>query len=229
MRHMVFAILTAMIMTAGSITFFPARILGHEHWIDLKTFYPEVGETLEVYVSSGHYFPKSEHALKDDVIDRLRLLRSGADPVFLESAARKDSRLATLAASHEGVHIVHLRLKRPRAKQPNFEAKAIFVTDASKDDPKEYAVGEGLEMIPQTAISLLSPGGKLSILLVLDGEPIAGSLEIVPEKGKSAFLSTSPDSPAIIPIRTAGKYLVTAHAGGRGCSLVFEIREEKQE
>jgi hypothetical protein len=224
MKHLLLVVLTVTSVAAAYLAFLPADCLAHEHWIDVESFYPVPGETVEVHIASGHYFPKSAHVLKDDVIDGLRVFRSGADPVLLESTAGDDVRRASLAVSKAGVHIVHLTLKRPRAKQPSFEAKAIIIVGASADNPEQYATGAGLELIPQAALSGLSQDAKLPIVLALDGEPIGGSLEIVPENGKSAFLSTSAASPAMIPIRTAGKYLVAAHAGGRGCSLVFEVR-----
>jgi hypothetical protein len=223
MKHLLLVVLTAT-SVAASLALLPADGLAHEHWIDVESFCPDPGETVEVNIASGHYFPKSAHVLKDEVIDGLRVFRSGADPVLLESTVRDDVRRASLAVSKAGVHIIHLTLKRPRAKQPSFEAKAIIIAGASADDPKKYATGKGLELIPQAALSGLNPDAKLPIVLAMDGEPIGGSLEIVPENGKSAFLSTSAASPAMIPVRTVGKYLVTAHAGGRGCSLVFEVR-----
>jgi hypothetical protein len=225
MKHLLASMLIGAGLGAGSIALLPAAIMGHEHWIDMDYFYPEPGDTIEVYISSGHYFPESDHVLKDDVIDAFRVLRSGDEPTLLESSVGDNSRVAVLAVSEEGVHILHMRLKRPRAKKPSFEAKAILIAGGSEDSSAQYPVGEGLELIPLTAISLLRPRAELPILLALDGRPITGSLEIVPEHGKSAFFSTTADSPAIIPIRTAGRYLITAHAGGRGCSLVLEVRQ----
>jgi hypothetical protein len=161
------------------------------------------------------------------VIDGLRVLRGDNDPIVLESVAGEKVRRAGLAAGQAGVSLIHLTLKRPRAKQPSFEAKAILITGAGdslfKDDPGAYRTGKGLELIPQAAISSLHPGDKLPIVLAMDGEPVAGTLEIVPEAGKSSFLNATAASAAMVPIRKAGRYLVTAHVSGRGCSLVFEV------
>jgi hypothetical protein len=224
MRYTLTAVIAATLI-AGAVILLPDGARAHEHWIDVESFHPAVGETLEVYVSSGHYFPKSSHVLEAKVVDGLRVWTGSEEPLLLDTVVRDKMRVAVLVVEAEGVHVINLTLKRPRAKRPSYEAKALVMTSSAKDSSASYEIGRGLELIPQQALSEVRPGDKIPIVLSLDGERVNGSLEVVPEHGEAAFINTDVDTPALIPLRNAGKYLVTAHAAGCGCSLVFEVLE----
>jgi hypothetical protein len=221
MRHIESAFLSALILTllAGAAS-------AHEHWVDVASFYPAVGETVDVYVRSGHHFPQSEQVLEDKVVEGLRVWDGGESPRTIATVAHDKFRAGKLIVEHEGVHVLDLTLKRPRAKEPSFEAKTIVVVNRLKDDPARYGLGEGLELTPGEPVSSVAAGDTLSVRLTLDGEPLAGSLQVVPEKGRTRFIRTEPGKPALIPLRTAGRYLVTAQVGGRGASLVFDVLEK---
>jgi hypothetical protein len=213
-----------MALVAAAVTFLAAPCaFAHEHWIDVETFYPEVGDSVGVYLCGGHYFPKSEMAVKDNVIDAFGV-RCGSDSlVTIPTVREKKRRTGVLAVASAGVHVLTLTLKRPKANDPSFEAKALVVVDPTTDSPERYVLGQGLELAPHASLSGLEPGDELPISLILDGTPIPASLEVVPEKGKTLFLRAETDAPAVIRLRKAGRYLVTAHVGGRGCSLVLQV------
>ncbi|MFH1313685.1 MAG: DUF4198 domain-containing protein [Candidatus Eisenbacteria bacterium] len=202
------------------------RAAAHEHWVDVSSFYPDRGETLEVYICSGHHFPEGDHVLEDKVVEGLRMWTAGKTPRLIESVVDEKFRTAEIALEHEGVHIVGFTLKRPKAKKPSFEAKAIVVANPLKDDPGRYGLGEGLELVPLEAVSAIRPGDTLSVSLALDGNSIGAPLQVIPENGRTHYARTDVDAPAPIPIRTCGRYLVMAQVEGRGASLVFEVREQ---
>ena len=203
----------------------------HEHWIDLDRFYPGAGETVRVYVRSGHYFPKSALQLSEKVMQGVILRTPEGQTLEVETAAADKEWLGTLSPKEPGVYVLAFALKRSRAPEPNYEGKAILVAGPGGDLPDNYALGHGLELILGKRVSELKPGDELPISLALDGVSIEGELAIVPEKGKSSVARTSADQPAVVKLRDAGRYLVSASVKGRGCSLVFHVRptEEKGE
>jgi hypothetical protein len=58
---------------------------------------------------------------------------------------------------------------------------------------------------------------------------VGASIEATAAGGKSAFLKTETDRPALLRLTRAGRYLVTANVKGRGCSLVFLIAGPPEE
>ena len=203
----------------------------HEHWIDLDHFSLDVGEAARVYVRSGHYFPKGGKKLSEKVMQGVALRAPDGQTLAIETAAVEKEWLGTFSPEVQGAYVIAFTLKRPRAPEPNYEGKAILVAGPGGDSPDNYALGSGLELIPGKKVSELKPGDELPISLALDGVSIEGELAIVPEKGKSSVARTSADQPALVKLRDAGRYLVSASIKGRGCSLVFHVRpaEEKSE
>lgn len=205
-----------------------APVRAHEHRIDLDDFYPAAGSTNAVYVRSGHYFPKSVLTLSEKVMRGLsvRLPDGQARSVVVEAGEHQwEGSLGPLAG---GTHVFSFALKRARAAEPNYQGKAILVTGPGSDDPAAYALGAGLELVPQLPVSYLAPGQELPVLLVLDGVPIAGDLAIVPEGGRTTTAKCAPGEPAVVSVRRAGRHLITASVKGRGCSLVFSVREPEE-
>ena len=121
--------------------------------------------------------------------------------------------------------MVGFTLKRPQARLPTYEAKAILVV-GSQDDESKYARGQGLELVPEKPLSELKPGDELPVSLMLDGKRIANPITAQPEKGKQVFLRCREDQPALVRLTGSGRYLVYANVKGRGCSLVFYVQDK---
>jgi hypothetical protein len=201
----------------------------HGHWIDLDRFNPAVGEVVSLFVRSGHYFPKSGQKLSEKVIQRVTAKAPDGQTLAVEIAAGKKEWLGTVTPKEGGTYLIAFSLKRPRAPAPNYEGKAILIAGSGSDSPDRYVLGSGLELIPEKPISELKPGDELPVWLALDGVKAEGEVEIVPENGKSTTARTSPEQPASVKLRTAGRYLLTASVKGRGCSLVFHVSEAEEE
>ena len=197
----------------------------HQHWIDLDSFYPSPGETNSVYVRSGHYFPKTTLKPSEKVMQGVTVRGPGGQTLPVATEAAKKEWLGSLSPQVEGVHLIVFSLKPARAPKPKYEAKAILVVGPGSDTADGYALGTGLELIPGKAVSTLKPGDELPVSLALDGVTMAGELEMVPENGKSVVTKVSADQPVLLDLKKAGRYLVTASIKGRGCSLVFCVRE----
>ena len=197
----------------------------HEHWLDADCFYPEAGQTVTVHVCSGHYFPKSSFALTDKVLERVTRRSPGNETAAVETVTGKKQRTGVLALTAEGTYILDFSLKRPRAREPSYEGKAILVVGDRSDHTNRYATGAGLELVPEMPISALRQGDELPVSVRLDGKRVSASVSVTAEGGKTSRLTAGPDRPASLRLRKAGRYLVTAGHGGRGCSLVFRVEE----
>ncbi len=197
----------------------------HEHWMDGDDFYPVTGSTVCVHVCSGHYFPRSSFALKDHVLESVTARGPDGAAAAVATVKEEKQRTGILAMDSEGVHVVTFTLKRPRAKEPSYEGKVLFVVGSQSDDTSRYALETGLELVPGKPVSALTPGDELPISLRLNGALLAGTLSISAEGGKTSSLRTEPNRPASVRLRKAGRYLVTASHEERGCSLVFMVRK----
>ena len=197
----------------------------HQHWTDFTTLYPTPGETDSLYVRSGHNFPKTTLKVSEKVMQGVTVRTPDGQTLAVDVDAAKKQWLGALRPAGLGVYLVTFTLKRARAPKPSYEAKTILVAGAEDDAPEKYGLGSGLELIPGRVVSGLRPGDELPISLVLDGVPVGGELEVVPEDGKAVYPKTSPEQPAMFIVKTPGRYLVTGSIKGRGCSLVFQVRE----
>lgn len=216
---------TLVILIFLSVTL-PAVARAHEHWLDISSFFPAKGSEVEVTVCSGHDYPGSVFALKDEVTGTLTVSCPDGNDLSLETARGEKSRSVKFAPVAAGVYLLHLELKRPKMERPAYEMKAVMITGVEKDDPSLYSCGEGLEIVPLEAISRLSAGEDLKVRVLMDGEAVASELEVIPAKGRTGWYKASPGEPAVIRVGSSGRYLITTNISGRGCSLVFEIGGE---
>lgn len=200
----------------------------HGHWIDLDRFNPEIGKAVNLFVRSGHYFPKSGQKLSEKVMQGVTARRPDGQTLAVEIAAGEKEWLGTFTPQEGGVYVIAFSLKRPRAPAPNYEGKAILVAGPGSDSADRYALGSGLELIPEKSVSELKPGDELPVWLTLDGVKVEGEVKIVPANGKSTTARTGAEKPAVVKLRDEGRYLLTASVKGRGCSLVFHIAEAEE-
>lgn len=206
-----------------------SSVRAHQHWVAVDTFSPAAGQDITVSVCSGHYFPKSALVLKDNVLRSVELLSPGGTSTTVQTAPEGKQRNGIAKPAAEGTHIVCLTLQRPHAPLPSYEARTFLITRSAEDDPARYAVGRGLELVPAKALSQLSPGDELPLFALLDGKRVPAALEVLVEGGRSAFLKTTAEQPALLRITATGRYLATTGIRGRGCSLLFQVRTADKE
>jgi hypothetical protein len=201
----------------------------HEHWIDVDDFAVNVGDSVTVRVCSGHYFPKSSFALSDKVLEGVELLVADGGTDAIVTMPADSTRIGQTRLRTNGVSLLRCSLKRPKAKAPSYEAKTIIIAGRRADSPMLYAVRRGLEVVPMRALTGMKPGDDLPLVLLLDGQRVGGTLEVVTEGKGSSFLKTDTDKAGLLRLSRAGSYLVTANLKGRGCSLVFYIADAEKE
>lgn len=204
-------------------------VRAHEHWIDVDDFRPATPTNVTINICSGHYFPRSSFALQDKVLQDVELFAADGTTTSVQTTVLGKQRTGSVRLESEGVSLLRFTLKRPRAKAPSYEGKTILVTENGPDQIARYAVGHGLELLPLQPVTGMRPGDALPLVLLLDRQRVAGSLEASVEGGKSSFLKTEVDKPAMLRLAKPGRYLVTAHAKGRGCSLIFRIAKPGKE
>ncbi|MCU0638600.1 MAG: DUF4198 domain-containing protein [Candidatus Krumholzibacteria bacterium] len=220
------AALAALFSAAPLLSFAPAA-RSHEHWFDPGDFYPSAGAATSLRVCSGHHYPESGFAVKDEVLGGVILAAPGGGTSKVPTARGEISHAGSFTTATEGVHILSLALRRPGAADPAFELKAIIVA-GGKDDPSAYSTGKGLEIVPLASLAEAAAPCGIPCGILLDGERIEGSLTLFDDGGGSAALKADRESPALVAVKRAGRYLLVAQAAGRECSLVFEVRGGKE-
>ncbi len=213
----------ALLFAAPLLSFAPAA-RSHEHWFDPGDFYPAAGAATSFRVCSGHHYPESAFAVKDEVLCGVILAAPGGGTSKVPTTRGETSHAGSFTAATEGVHILSLALKRPGAADTSFELKAIIVA-GGKDDPSVYSTGKGLEIVPLAPLAAAAAPCEIPCGILLDGERIEGSLTLFDGSGGSVALKADRESPAIAAVSRAGMYLIVAQATGRECSLVFEVRK----
>ncbi len=204
-----------------------AAAWAHDHWIYPGGFRPEAGEETAFNLCSGHDFPESSFSLGDAVVSSVFIKGSGGGRVSLETERRGATRRGIFPVAEEGIYILGAILKRPGAEKPSYEARALIITGRAEDDPALYPTGEGLEIVPEKAVTSVGPGTVLPVSLYLDGLRVKGRLSVDPPGGEPFSIEMPGDGPAIVKIGPAGAYLLSAGIEGRGCSLVFEVAARK--
>lgn len=195
----------------------------HEHWFDPGDFYPAAGAATSFRVCSGHHYPESGFAVRDEVLCGVILSAPGGGTSKVPTTRGEASHSGSFTTATEGVHIVSLALRRPGSSDPSFELKAIILA-GGKDDPSAYSLGKGLEIVPLTPLAAAAAPCEIPCAILLDGERVEGSLTLFDGGGGSVELKAEKESPALVAVSRPGRYLVVAQGAGRECSLVFEVR-----
>ncbi|MBA7495464.1 hypothetical protein ES702_06051 [subsurface metagenome] len=199
--------------------------VSHEHWIDLEEFYPLPGEKTIVSICSGHYFPKSSVILADRLLHDMRIISPDKKEYTYETRDEKNRRVAEVVLKSAGIHLISFSLKKPPVKEPLYFAKSIVLVGELTEDKVSYTLGCLIEIVPEKDISRLKKGEELPLRLLYKGKPATSTFSISLDGKENFFLRTNKDGLALLKVTTLGRYLITAHYKGKGCSLTFCIRE----
>lgn len=206
----------------------PGAVPAHEYWLDLSDFTPEIGREVEVRLCAGHYFPRSAFLLIDGVADGPVLTLPCGDTIHVSTIADGKSRVGTITPDSTGVHMLSFSISHLYAPAPYYEGRVFMLAGEGQDDPALYASGSGLELVPGLPLSTLAEGDELPVSLYLDGARVPGTLTMLMEDGKSGYFDIGGAEDLFIPLRRAGRHLLTASIQGRVCSLVFLAGEDEK-
>jgi Domain of unknown function (DUF4198) len=202
------------------------NLWGHSHWLLTDNFYPGNPGKLTISVCSGHRFPTSNFALKDNVFHEAAIY-GPMGKQLISAPLQGKKRIGTVQLKEPGIHLLSFSLQRQRDKAPRFQGKTIIhvgkVTENKKPEVL-YQLGTGLEIVPLTLLPNIKKGDTLDLKLLLDGNAISGSCSIVPAGKKSFNVVAGKDGKLSIPLKHEGAYLVTCYLKGKGCSLSIQVK-----
>ena len=215
-------------MNKGNITILVLLLLfsggsAHEHWIDLEDFSPGVGDSVGIFICSGHYFPRSKHVLGDRLLCDMKVIGPGGKEQGFSTAQVEEKRAGRFVFDVGGTHIVTFSLRRPPLKEPEYRATSLVCVGDGESAETKFDNGTGLEIVPGKNPCALDRDEKLPLQLLYLGKPVGSTLSISIEGEKNFFLRTHESEPALLDARRPGKYLVTAHYRKKGCSLTFSM------
>jgi len=196
----------------------------HEHWVDLETFYPAIGETNRISICSGHSFPKNSILLRKSLLHNLKVFLPDGKATAFKTTSQDKRWITDFVFKTEGVVIVSFSLKKPQIEEPLYRATAIVICGNTDKDKASYSTGKGLEIVPTGKLSQAKKTGTLQLILLSNGKRVSARLTILPEHGKNTILSTTEKRPAELKITKGGRYLVTTSYKGKGCSLTFALK-----
>ncbi|MCX7591572.1 MAG: DUF4198 domain-containing protein [Kiritimatiellae bacterium] len=196
----------------------------HDHWIRLV----REGDFGRVEIGSGHAFPTSEFLLAKQLITETVAINPQGNTSQLQIEAREKVWTTLFGPLTPGVWSASFALKKPQEDEPLFRGRALLVV-GDADDPARYAVGHGLELVPQAPLSKLKAGGTLPVSILVNGVPTEGRIAVMPEKGGVGFFSTGKDRPAVIKLTVGGAYLLSVSHKGKTFALVFSVPENREE
>ncbi len=197
----------------------------HDHWVAMADTYPLAPTNMAIEICSGHYFPKSSFSLDDRVLERVTIVGPNGTTNAVRTVSESQRRMGAVELGTSGVYRISFTLRRPRAAAPSYEGKVIVVSRNGPDRVEHYRIGHGLEIVPLRPLSALTAEARLPLAIHMDGTPVAGSLTVARAGGKTSFLAAQPAQPAELYLRNTGRYLITTHVQGRGCSLYLNIGE----
>lgn len=204
----------------AAITLPMLQAAAHEPWIYIVP--DDRGARIEI--GSGHAFPRSEVLIAERLVAEAVVVNPEGQSLPLRLEARDKVWGASVSPLTPGVWCAFVALKRAQDQESVFYGRALLVV-GGQDDPTRYSTGRGLEIVPKTAVSGLQPKGSLPVEIHLDGASVAGTIRLTLERGCGGFFTTERDRPAIIPLKTAGAYLLTTSHKGKTFALMFAISD----
>jgi len=199
-------------------------LFAHEDWVDVSTYYPAVGDTISIYLSAGHHYPKSEIQLAERLIYEPQIITPDGSVEMLQFTPEKNRWETSYVIKNAGVYVAKFALKKPQIDVPLFYGKAIIIA-GGEDRQEKYSAQLPLEISPLTEISATTSGSTLKLHLLKNGEPATGTIIVMPAGSKNYYLTNTSTQPAEYRVKSPGKYLVYTEKSGTNCSVTFAIPE----
>ena len=205
-----------------------AAVRAHDYWVDAGTLRPHPEEELSVWVTGGHRFPEVELPLNPRLLRDVSLVTADRDRTAIEVHVGEDRRHLGLVTvpDEPGAYLLEMTIQHPRQERPRYMGRAILVTPGAKTGPSDYAIGHGLEIVPETSLDKFPADGELPLSVLKNGESRSATLTVYPSGERPVVARAAEDHPARIAIDPGRKYLVVSAVDRIPVSLVFSVGEK---
>lgn len=199
---------------------FIGNLNAHDHWILPSNFNPNVGDTVEIYVRSGHHFPESEMALSDKIVHEVFVITPDNQKVNISTTINDKERKGKYIVSQDGIYRLVLILKRKLSSEPNFYGMSYFSTKQSTD--KKF---EQVEYIKSQITPRFDNGKINGLQSFYDNNPISTTLNIYSDTGGNYSRITDKQGILENPFESKGCYLITTASSGITTSLTVKYEK----
>lgn len=172
-------------------TAFPA--LAHNTWLNPETYFPNVGETIDIGIGFGHTYPANrvDQTVKENHIKEIKAVDPDGVIIDLEKVSAAQYRLKiekpgayrVIAQTKPGFFTItpegrkwgnKKEVSNP-VKCTNFyiQAKTLIIA-GGKNHNFDGVADQPLEVIPLTDILSMKPGDAFSFKLLFEGKPLSG-------------------------------------------------------
>lgn len=141
-------------------------------------------------------------------------------PLTIEHDGKSTS--AQVAFQTNGTYMVSFSLTGPKQKEPAYWTRSLVVVGGRSRAEDNRQTGKGMEIVPDTGWQDLKVNDSLPLSVVHDGRTIRALVSITREDGRVSYIRSSPRRPAMLKLKTPGRYLVVASVAGNRCSLTFD-------
>jgi uncharacterized GH25 family protein len=195
--------------------------LAHDYWLTPEEFSPAVGTETKILLCSGHSFPKHSTDTHGYRVHEAFMMTPGGERVPLKIEDDGKSTSVRAAFQTNGTYMVCLSMAGPKQKEPSYWTRSLLVVGGRSGAEESRQTGKGMEIVPGTALQDVKVNDRLPLSVAYDGRTIRALVSTTREDGRVSHIRASPRRPAMLKIKTPGRYLVVASVSGRRCSLTF--------
>ena len=200
--------------------------LAHDYWLTPAEFSPAVGTETTILLCSGHSFPKHSTDTHGYRVHEAFMMAPGGERVPLKVEDDGKSTSVRAAFQTNGTYMVCVSLTGPKKKEPAYWTRSLVVVGGRSGAKGTRQTGKGMEIIPGVALQDVKVNDSLPLSVAYDGRTIRALVSMTREDGGTSHIRASPRRPAMLKIKTPGRYLAVASVAGRRCSLTFHSHGE---
>ena len=213
-------------MVIASALWLSLPALAHDYWLTPKTFCPVVGTETKILLCSGHSFPKHSTDTHGYGVHEAFMMAPGGGRVPLKIEDDGTSTSVRAAFQTNGTYMVCVSLTGPKKKEPAYWTSSLVVVGGRTDVEGTRQTGKGMEIVPGAGWQDFKLNDSLPLSVAYNGRTIRALVSITREDGRVSHIRSSTRRPAMLKIKTPGRYLVVASVAGRRCSLTFHCHAE---
>jgi uncharacterized GH25 family protein len=203
--------------------------LAHDYWLTPGEFSPAVGAETKILLCSGHSFPKHSTDTHGYRVHEAFMMAPGGERVPLTIEDDGKSISARAAFQTNGTYMVCLSMTGPKQKEPAYWTRSLVAVGGRSGAEDNRQTGKGMEIVPGAEWQDVKVNGSLPLSVAYNGRTIRALVSITREDGRVSHIRASSRRPAMLKIKTPGRYLVVASVAGRRCSLTFHRHGERSQ